>query len=473
MRKFFRISVLFLLACAIVSGMSACADKGEAKESASSDTVSWRDEYVEELPEVFIDKDGDFEYETVDWQGPDGYRIVIPAGDLKAKSSAEYLKRYFSSALGTDVPIVDDKTSETEKEILIGNTSRRQSTQELGEGEMSVFLDGQRLVFSGGHYVSVDSAVKKFVRLAPENGRACVFELKTDFVASKLDGYEYVWGDEFEGDDIDLTKWDFEACMAGTEMMQLSYDREIIDTSDGRLKLRAIRVRDSSDEALQFKVPYSTVTKYKMNYTYGYAEIRARMPFTAGVWPSFWGLSNGELGPKRNSKYYVEIDVFEVFGSLDTVIPNIHKHYLSDYDYTSLHDTEYTGGNHTSYGLMYETSEWVFKNVKTIGQEYHTYGYEWTEKEASMYVDGNKYMTYDIASSYDKCSDNSGFHDPLFLMFNFHIFSPDFSSIVSPIEGNYDSLPSEYDIDYFRLYQKPGKGKLYVDETVREYAYRQ
>lgn len=473
MRKRCRRMVSLFLILSVVLGLSACEESGISTDKSSSNTVSWREEYVEEeAPAEFVDKDGEFEYDTVEWQGPEGYTIVVPANDTKARSSAEYLQKYFSSAYGIAVPIVTDKTKENEKEILIGDTSRAQSKHELTEGEISVSLDDNKLVFGGGHQVTVESAVKKYVRLKPEKGKACVFNLKTDFVSTMLDGYEYVWGDEFEGDDIDFTKWDFEACMAGTEMMHLSYDREIINTVDGRLKLRAIRLKDKDDELLEFKVPYSTVTKHKMNYIYGYAEIRARMPFTGGVWPSFWGLSNGTLGPTRNSKYYVEIDVFEVFGSLDTVIPNIHKHYYDSYNYTSTHDPEYDGGNHTSYGLTYETNEWVFENRDTIAQEYHTYGYEWTPTEVSMYVDGNKYMTYDITKSYDKCSDNTGFHDPIFLMFNFHIFSPDFSSIVSPIEGNYDSLPSEYDIDYFRLYQKPNKGKLYTDDTIREYADR-
>ncbi len=446
-----------------------------SNSNSSSNTTSWREEYVNKEDASnsnFVDKDGEFEYESVDFKGPEGYVIVVPAGNSTARESAEYLQSYYFNSFNVSLPIVTDKTSEKSKEIIIGNTSRKESNKELAEDEISVFIDDDKLVFLGGHDVSVDSAVKKFVRLAPENGKAVTFNIKTDFVSDMLDGYKYVWGDEFEGDDIDLSKWDFEARMAGTTLMRLSYDKEIVTTADGRLKLHAIRLKDPDDETIQFKVPYSVLTKYKMNYVYGYAEIRARMPFDGGVWPSFWGLSDGALGPERNKKYGVEVDIFEVFGSEDTVVPNIHKWYRSDYNYRELHDPDSKDEYHTSYGLMYDTTKWVFKNVDTIGQEYHTYGYLWTPKELSMYVDGQKYMTYDISKSFDKCSDNSGFHDPLFLMFNFHIFASDYSYIATPIENHFDSLPAEYYIDYFRLYQKPGQGKLYTDDTIREYVGR-
>ena len=461
--------VSILLSVVICLSLASCANT-----NASSNTTSWREEHVEKEDSSnsnYVDTDGEFEYTLVDFNGPEGYVIVIPEENSMARESAEYLQSYYLNSFNVSLPIVTDKTSEQSKEIIVGSTSRKESKNNLSENEMSVFIDGEKLVFSGGHNTTVDSSVKKYVRLAPEKGKAVTFSLKTDFVSNMLDGYEYVWGDEFEGDDIDLSKWDFEARMAGTKLMRLSYDKEIVTTADGRLKLHAIRLKDPDDETIQFKVPYSVLTRYKMNYQYGYVEIRARMPFDGGVWPSFWGTSDCSLGGQRNPKYHTEVDIFEVFGSEDTVVPNIHKWYTG-YDYVALHDKEHTSGNHTSYGLMNETTEWTFSNIDTIGQEYHTYGFEWTPKELSMYVDGQKYMTYDITKSFDKCPDNSGFHDPLYLMFNFHIFSPDNSYIVTPIENYYDSLPAEYCIDYIRLYQKPGQGKLYIDRTVKEYVNR-
>jgi hypothetical protein len=62
-----------------------------------------------------------------------------------------------------------------------------------------------------------------------------------------------------------------------------------------------------------------------------------------------------------------------------------------------------------------------------------------------------------------------GFHDPEFIIFNNHITSraaADAGSYtVGAIDDNLEMLPANYFIDYFRLYQKPGVGKIWIDET--------
>ena len=63
----------------------------------------------------------------------------------------------------------------------------------------------------------------------------------------------------------------------------------------------------------------------------------------------------------------------------------------------------------------------------------------------------------------------SHFHDPIFLMFNNHLMAHDSSFKANVINNNLEGLPAEYFIDWFRVYQKPGVGKLYIDETVRSY----
>ena len=62
-----------------------------------------------------------------------------------------------------------------------------------------------------------------------------------------------------------------------------------------------------------------------MSFRYGYLEMRARVPYSKGAWPSFWLLSGGALGANPNDAYRVEVDIFEVFSSCDTATPNIHK----------------------------------------------------------------------------------------------------------------------------------------------------
>ena len=472
--KLLKRTMCLLLVATLALSLFACG--GEVEPSSSQDTGSHRPDYEAKEEAVWEDTDGDFKYETVDWDGPAGYVIVVPAGNKEAKDAATILQDYYQKTAEVTLQIVTDASAEKDKEILIGKTKRSQSAKDLPEGQLKVSVQGSKLVFDGGHDVTVESAVNKFVRLAPEKGKALTFDVTTDFSTTVfLDGYEYVWGDEFEGTDVDMTKWGWHAHMGGTARSMISYDKDVIDAGDGRLKLRAIRYFDPSREGVCYKMPYSTVTKFNMNFVYGYAEIRARMPFFKGAWPSFWTQStdivSSKFGVKRTPMYFVEIDVFEVFGSPDTVVSNIHKWYDSNYyDYFAENNLEKPegGSNHTQWNKDKEV--WVSPNRDTLNREYHTYGWEWTPKVMSFYVDGSLIMTYDIVKSYDLCKDMTGFHDPEFVMFNNHVTSTDSTYQVGLIEDSLDKLPSEYFIDYFRLYQKKdGKSKIWLDETPNVY----
>ena len=422
--------------------------------------------------EKTVDHDGDFPYRQVEWDGPAGYTIVVPANHAEEKKLAARLNAFFQKQAGLSLPISEDSAAETEKEILIGNTARRDENTILSAGELSVSLQENKLVFAGGHSVTLQAAVDKFIRLKPQVGSVAVFDLKTDFKAVLPGGYEYVWGDEFEGDDIDLSKWDFDRCMCGTEMIEVAYDKDVIRVSDGRLKLYAIEYTDPQKEKTRFKVPYSVMTRDKMNYVYGYVEIRAKLPFFRGSWPSFWAQTTGSLSGKDNDKYMTEVDVFEAFG-YPMIYFNLHKWYLKDFDFDAvygLNKNRHTMYNEDAYKRV--NTDYRFENTENLENEYHTYGFEWTPTTMSGSIDGKVFATLDITKSYDECEDYAGFHSPIFLMFNNHLMAPDSDFRATCIADDLDKLPACYYIDYIRLYQKPGVGELYLNDEIREYPLR-
>lgn len=393
-----------------------------------------------------VDNDGDFAYETVEWAGPMGYVIVIPKGNPEAQKSAELLQDYYRKTLDVTLDIVSDEEAESAKEILIGKTNRSQSRKDMDEKELRVSVNGLKLVFDGGHDVTVNSAVGKFIRLSPGKGKACTFFITTDFVSTVLDGYRYVWGDEFEGTSLDMDKFCYEATMRGTEHLEISKEKDVIRVEDGRLKLTALLKSNPAGEDTYpyYKTGYAVSTTNTMNFTYGYVEIRARVPFCQGTWPSFWAQSGDWISGKRNKDYMLEVDVFENMGSKGQLETTMHKWY-----------TNKTHGSH-------EVKKWDFENTEALSTEYHTYGWEWTPEEMSMYVDGVKYTTFDITKSFDDNEDMSGCHDAMRINFNNYIMNVDLNwhrNLPNPEE-----LPFEYYIDYIRLYQKEGQGALYTSK---------
>lgn len=452
----FKKCLTVILCFSMLFAISAC---GENKESTDGD-VSYREKYEQKEEKEFVDTDGDFKYEEVDFKVSDDYIIVYPKGNTENEKSAHTLAEFFKDKYALELTVANDSTAEKENEIIIGKTSRKESKSDLKENKLSVSLEGKKLVFSGGHDVTVKSAVEKFVRLAPKKGKAVTFELETDFVATKLDGYEYVWGDEFEGSSLDKTKFTLMEHMTGSGSMLVSTDSDVIRVEDGRLKLFGIRYFDQQREGTQYKVPASVSTVYNMNFTYGYAEIRARVPFQHGAWPSFWAKSNqSPYVNSANENYTIEVDIFEIFGSLTDVVPNLHKWYRK-YDYDAIHNKN--TGKHTQLSSK-EKDIYSFEESDTLSYEYHTYGMEWTSKEISMFVDGEKYETFDITKSFDLNPDMAPFaKHPLFLIFNNHLMPEDGDYVTTLVKD--DELPTEYFIDYLRVYQKPGVGKLYIDE---------
>ncbi len=485
--KLLRRSLCLLLLVAMVISLAACAGESQTASNApssSEDEGNWRPnpEKVEEVE--FVDTDGDFDYEEITWEGPEGYVIVVPAGDTEAKETAKILQDYYAATAEVTLKIVTDNTAEVDKEILIGKTNRAASDKEMKEADLEVKVDGKKLVFGGGHYVTTESAVNKFVRLAPAKGKAYTFKVTTDFVSTVLEDYYYVWGDEFEGTDIDFTKWDFEARMSGSTRNELSWEKDCIEVLDGRLTIRTRRHFNPERAGVEYRSPYSTLHKYHMNYIYGYAEIRARIPFEKGIWPSFWSLNGCDIAEKKygikyreGAKFGVEVDVYEVFGSDSVVVPNIHKWYNGTYNYWTENGLEQgTNNNHTQF--IGEKISWNWKeklgSVDTLDQQYHLYGFEWTPTKMSMYVDGTEYMVFDITKSYDLCEDMSQYHTPLYNMFNCHVFidDPENTFVPNLITDNLEVLPTEYCIDWYRVYQrKDGKSKIYVDDEPRDYEY--
>ena len=167
--------------------------------------------------------------------------------------------------------------------------------------------------------------------------------------------------------------------------------------------------------------------------------MRAKVPFGKGYWPSFWMVQREEF---MKGGYMTEIDIFEIFGTKDTVVPNIHKWYRDG------------SGKHTQRGSGGQV--YKFTELANLNDEYHTYGFYWDETKMVFSVDGKDYATFDITAEgdYDKAMPVDGFHEPAYIILNNFLFTPEGSwcPTGAMVDDN-TKYPSVYTVDYIRLWQ--------------------
>lgn len=176
--------------------------------------------------------------------------------------------------------------------------------------------------------------------------------------------YQLVWEDEFEGNQLDLTKWKYR----GTGPRRIGYnDPKMVKVEDGKLLLMYDIQGGDSIMAGVIGTQETYMTKY------GYYECRAKMQRGTGPWAAFWMQSPGISDGEDPGEYGAEIDIFEYFRNSppnqDQITHCVHWAY---------------GPNQKSIGARVSTLE-------GISEEFHTYALEWTPEKYAFYIDGLKF----------------------------------------------------------------------------------
>lgn len=265
-----------------------------------------------------------------------------------------------------------------------------------------------------------------------------------------------VWFEEF-GDRSTLEKkWLYRTQMRSTDAT-LNTDEKHIEVKDSLLGLHSYRV-DEKDrvgelEGIEWTLPQALTTYDKMVFRRGYLEMRAKVPFRHGAWPSFWMLT---YEPLMESRLRSEIDIFEIFSSPDTVVCNLHKS-LRDKDGKLIARCQLDGS-------MVSKKRFTFENPENINDEYHIYGMEWTDKDISFLIDGVPYTTISLTESYTNnpdLQDMDNHQDYHFVILNNFVFTPGHHWCPEKYRIlPEDPSPVDYYIDWIRLYQKDGEDIL-------------
>ena len=218
-------------------------------------------------------------------------------------------------------------------------------------------------------------------------------QVKCAAVAGKADSllppgkkWKLVWNDEFDGKEIDRTKWMCRESFWGYDFPPFSHDFEGVEMTGETAKLNLVRKGDDfcsphlQTGSLTFDVPRDTKagfwpfgTKRKPLFMkrYGYFEIRCRQPKYPGWHSAFWFQAPGIGTHPDPAQGGIETDIMENYGQ-----------------YTK---GEIVGGNgwggYGRDGYWYDHFGW--KHEETA-DGWHDYGCEWTPEGYTFYCDGKK-----------------------------------------------------------------------------------
>ncbi|HPQ35803.1 MAG TPA: family 16 glycosylhydrolase [Tenuifilaceae bacterium] len=103
-------------------------------------------------------------------------------------------------------------------------------------------------------------------------------------------------------------------------------------------------------------------------YSYGYYEIRCKLPYGEEFWPSFWNLSCSDSDP-----HYNEIDFFEKYPDLDDSTFTTNYHWLN------------TQGQRESIKQVHKLNE-ISPNSSGLSKQYYIFGVEWSPKWIYFYL---------------------------------------------------------------------------------------
>lgn len=250
--------------------------------------------------------------------------------------------------------------------------------------------------------------------------------------APELEGYNLLWNDEFSGDALDETIWNYEPHEPGwtnQELQEYTVSTDNVFTRDGKLVIKAIKTeKNGADYYTSGKV----TSQNKKDFTYGKVVASAKVPKGQGLWPAIWMMPQDESFYGQWPKCG-EIDIMEVLGSrVDTAYGTIHY-----------------GEPHAE-----QQGTYVLENG-TFADDFHEYSVEWEPGEMRFYIDGNLYHTvndwFTALPDEDEKPYPAPFNQPFFVQMNL--------AVGGTWPGNPDETTdfdkAEFEIDYVRVYQKP------------------
>lgn len=218
----------------------------------------------------------------------------------------------------------------------------------------------------------------------------------TDHVESLLPAgkkWKLVWHDEFDGTELDRSKWDFRLHLLQQRHSTFTDEGAVLD-GKGNLLLTLIEkdgqfysphlqtgsnymdrpgkvFYEAGNSTKKEKMfwPVAKLQEPKFMHKYGYYEIRCKLQTQPGWWSAFW-LQSPIIGASLNPEECgVEVDIMENFEPNGIVSHNNHWGGYGD-------DHQHIGSGE--------------RKLTETPDGFHVFGLEWNENEYVYYIDGKE-----------------------------------------------------------------------------------
>ena len=346
---------------------------------------------------------GDFKNITVNGESLGKFSIVRPHynSSYLTQVEIEAMRDSVIETAGYAMDIEEDMyVEEGGFEIIVGNTNRSGIESIANHDEYHITIKGDKVYLNGGSPHATAVAVTEFNKLL-SNGAVTDADSRTGSYEMTVSGYDksryytHVWGDDFDGTEIDPTKWDI--------ITEEHYGKGA-DGMSGQNGKRALRVPEANvikNGCLYQLQYYDDVAYYggtirtnnHMKFLFGYLEHSVITPDNPSSWNTLWMSSvesNGIIGP--------EIDLNENFGNPAVTDANAHV---------------WPGAGAASNGWVHRSFDQIRANeskyklpsgdTDNLNTGFHTFGFLWRDDYIAFTGDGKIYCDLNL--------DEEGFED--------------------------------------------------------------
>lgn len=250
-------------------------------------------------------------------------------------------------------------------------------------------------------------------------------------------GYTLVWQDEFSREGIpDTGKWRFEKGFVRNNEAQW-YQQENAVCRGGYLVITGRKENRPNPDFVAGSNNWKTnrknirfssasvVMKKEHAFLYGKVVVRARIDAQKGLWPAIWTLGVTGEWPSNG-----EVDIMEYYNN--SILANFawaaEKKFTAIWDGASV-QLDSLGGK-----------EWA--------NRFHTWTLIWDEHQMQIFVDDILINSTDLSKTINRSDGRNPMKQPHYLLLNLAMGGNRGGSLSETM------LPSEYLVDYVRIYRK-------------------